>query len=302
MDQVISELISTWGTFGLIIVVAGFIIYDKIIKKDNSPAPKEAKNDGLYTKDDMIYESLKDIKDSLETNVLVINSNINHLKEDVYEKIDNLDESVDEKLAYMESRINNIPIDEVKKIIELDKHKKKEDNDAHKKAWDDLVRLGDKIHDTLIEYTKSINCQHLFVGSFHNGSKSLTGVPYLKLHIIREVYHPNDFHDLDHDFAPLYKDCDLTLLGKLPKMLVQNKLLYFNVNDYNSEMLKYDQIVARRMLGLGIKQIALHVTMEDNKPSGFVGCIRYDDNKMDIENLKICVKELEIIHNNTKLD
>ena len=59
MDQVISELISAWGTFGLIIVVVGFIIYDKIIKKDNSPA-KEAKNDGLYTKDDMIYESLKD--------------------------------------------------------------------------------------------------------------------------------------------------------------------------------------------------------------------------------------------------
>lgn len=302
MDQVISELISTWGTFGLIIVVAGFIIYDKIIKKDNSPAPKEAKNDGLYTKDDMIYESLKDIKDSLETNVLVINSNINNLKEDVYEKIDNLDESVDEKLAYMESRINNIPIDEVKKIIESDKHKKEEDNKAHKKAWDDLVRLGDKIHDTLVDYTKSINCQHLFVGSFHNGSKSLTGVPYLKLDIIREVYHPNDFHDLDHDFAPIYKDCDLTLLGKLPKMLVQNKLLYFNVNDYNSEMLKYDQIVARRMLGLGIKQIALHVTTEDNKPSGFVGCIRYDDNKMDIESLKMCVKELEIIHNNTKLD
>lgn len=302
MDQVISELISTWGTFGLIIVVAGFIIYDKIIKKDNSPAPKEAKNDGLYTKDDMIYESLKDIKDSLETNVLVINSNINNLKEDVYEKIDNLDESVDEKLAYMESRINNIPIDEVKKIIESDKYKKEEDNEAHKKAWDDLVRLGDKIHDTLVEYTKSINCQHLFVGSFHNGSKSLTGVPYLKLDIIREVYHPNDFHDLDHDFAPIYKDCDLTLLGKLPKMLVQNKLLYFNVNDYNSEMLKYDQIVARRMLGLGIKQIALHVTTEDNKPSGFVGCIRYDDNKMDIESLKMCVKELEIIHNNTKLN
>lgn len=302
MDQVISELISTWGTFGLIIVVAGFIIYDKIIKKDNSPAPKEAKNDGLYTKNDMIYESLKDIKDLLETNVLVINSNINTLKEDVYEKIDNLDESVDEKLTYMESRINNIPIDEVKKIIESDKHKKEEDNEAHKKAWYDLVRLGDKIHDTLVDYTKSINCQHLFVGSFHNGSRSLTGVPYLKLDIIREVYHPDDFHDLDHDFAPIYKDCDLTLLGKLPKMLVQNKLLYFNVNDYNSEMLKYDQIVARRMLGLGIKQIALHVTKEDNKPSGFVGCIRYDDNKMDIESLKMCVKELEIIHNNTKLN
>lgn len=301
MDQVISELISTWGTFGLIIVVVGFIIYDKIIKKDNSLA-KEANNDGLYTKDDMIYESLKDIKDSLETNISIVNSNINVLKEDVYAKFDNLDESVDEKLAYMESRINNIPIDEVKKIIESDKHKREEDDDAHKKAWNDLVRLGDKIHDTLVDYTKSINCQHIFVGSFHNGSKSLTGVPYLKLDIIREVYHPSDINELDHDFAPIYKDCDLTLLGKLPKMLVQNKLLYFKVEGHDSEMLKYDQIIARRMLGLGIKQIALHVTIERNKPSGFIGCVRYDNNPMDMENLKMCVKELEIIHNNTKLD
>ena len=201
----------------------------------------------------------------------------------------------------MESRINNIPIDEVKKLIEIDKNKRLQDDDSHKKAWDDLIRLGDKIHDTLVDYTKSINCQHIFVGSFHNGSKSLTGVPYLKLDIIREVYHPTDINELDHDFAPVYKDCDLTLLGKLPKMLVQNKLLYFKVTDYDSEMLKYDQIIARRMIGLGIKQIAVHVTTENNKPSGFVGCVRFDDNEMDMDNLKMCVKELEIIHNNTKL-
>lgn len=298
MDQAISKIIETWGIYGLILLFLGFIIYENFFKKNNTV--KEAKNGGLYTKDDMIYESLKDIKDSLETNVSIINSNINILKEDVYTKIDNLDESVDEKLAYMESRINNIPIDEVKKIIESDKNRK-EDDEAHKKAWDDLIRLGDKIHDTLVDYTKSINCQHIFIGSFHNGSKSLTGVPYLKLDIIREVYHPTDINELDHDFAPVYKDCDLTLLGKLPKMLVQNKLLYFKVTDYDSEMLKYDQIIARRMIGLGIKQIAVHVTTENNKPSGFVGCVRFDDNEMDMDNLKMCVKELEIIHNNTKL-
>ena len=53
------------------------------------------------------------------------------------------------------------------------------------------------------------------------------------------------------------------------------------------------------MAGLGIKQIALHVTQENNKPSGFVGCVRYDDKEMDMDSLKLCVKELEIIHNNT---
>ena len=34
MDQVLSELIRNWGTFGLIVVVLGFIIWEKFIKKD----------------------------------------------------------------------------------------------------------------------------------------------------------------------------------------------------------------------------------------------------------------------------
>jgi hypothetical protein len=64
-------------------------------------------------------------------------------------------------------------------------------------------------------------------------------------------------------------------------------------------MSKYDGIIIRRMIGFGIKQIALHLTQEDGKPSGFVGCVRYDYKEMDLDALELCVKELEIIHNNT---
>ena len=109
-----------------------------------------------------------------------------------------------------------------------------------------------------------------------------------------------DNYEIDHAFAPVYKDCDLSLLGKLPNMLVQNKQLYFVIDENNeSEMSKYDGIIIRRMIGFGIKQIALHLTQENGKPSGFVGCVRYDYKEMDLDALELCVKELEIIHNNT---
>ena len=38
METLISELFRQWGTFGLVVVITGFIIYDKVIKsfkKDN---------------------------------------------------------------------------------------------------------------------------------------------------------------------------------------------------------------------------------------------------------------------------
>ena len=53
MDQAISKIIETWGIYGLILLFLGFIIYENFFKKNNTV--KEAKNGGLYTKDDMIY-------------------------------------------------------------------------------------------------------------------------------------------------------------------------------------------------------------------------------------------------------
>ena len=293
MDQVLSELIRSWGTFGLIVVVFGFIIWENFIKKDSNQEKHHQSHDAIFT-------SLLDIKDKLNNNVMVINKTVNSVESNLNNKIDTLESKFNNQIKELEKNVNNIPLENIKMVIEENKKQKIKEDNEHNKVFNDIIKLGGEIYDTLSEYTEKINCQHIFVGSFHNGSNSLNGVPYIKFDIIREVYHPSDVNEVDHDFAPVYKDCNLSLLGKLPNMLVQNKLLYFDVSDQNTEMMKYDQIIPRRMLGLGIKQIALHVTIEDGIASGFVGCVRYDNKKMNLDALELCVKELEIMHNDAK--
>jgi hypothetical protein len=306
MDQVISEIIRTWGTFGLIIVFFGFVIWDKIKSaKDN----KDVVN-GKYKKDDLIYESLKDIKDSLTENVKTINEKLDRNIDSVNERIDELEEKFDSKIDVLENRfdqkindlherVESIPTDNIQLIIDEFDKQQQLDAEAHDKAFEDILRLGDNIHDILTKYTEEINCNHIFISSFHNGSETLSGIPYIKFNMINEVFHPTDNYEIDHPFSPVYKDCELSLCGKLPNMLVQNKKLYFKIeDDGTSEMEKYDNMIIRRMKGFGIKQIALQLTTENNKPSGFVGCVRYDDKEMDLDALELCVRELEIIHNN----
>ena len=39
--------------------------------------------------------------------------------------------------------------------------------------------------------------------------------------------------------------------------------------------------------------------MKDENDRSLILMVRYDDKEMDMDSLKLCVKELEIIHNNT---
>ena len=151
------------------------------------------------------------------------------------------------------------------------------------------------------EYTKKINCTHIFVGSFHNGASSITGNPYFKFDIIKEAYHPVDIQENDHPFEPVYRDCQLSLLGKLPAVLVEKKLLHFTIDENNrSELEKYDNIIVNRMRGMGIKQLALHIAYDNGIVSGFVGCVKYDYENMNIAKLSECTHKLELIYKRNK--
>ena len=52
MDQVLSELIRNWGTFGLIVVVIGFIIWENFIKKDSNQEKNHQSHDDLHDRTD----------------------------------------------------------------------------------------------------------------------------------------------------------------------------------------------------------------------------------------------------------
>ena len=117
--------------------------------------------------------------------------------------------------------------------------------------------------------------------------------------MVVERFNINDHDERDHEFAPVYKDADLLRYGKLPLALVQNKTLHFTIDDdNNSELFNLDDIIVRRMIGMGIKQIALQLLCDSaNRPSGFLGCVKYDNNEMiNIKELQRCAYELENIY------
>ena len=307
MEQVAVEIIKEWGLIGIVIVVIsaacgflGYLYYNE--RKNNYSNNKSSSND-LNSVATLIQTLTTTINDKLDDKLDVISDRFDLLEKEFNNKIDNLHDRVDGKMEILEKRINSIPKENIQEIIKREDELAEAERKLHQKALDDIMKLGDDIYELLNEYTEKINCTHLFVGSFHNGSSSLQGLPYIKFNIIREAYHPTDTPEIDHSFAPVYRDCDLSLLGKLPQMLVQKTMLYFSIDENNkSEMFKYDGYIVRRMIGMGIKQIALHTLKETNLEgklivTGFIGVVKYDYEKMNLSELEKCAKRIEKIHN-----
>lgn len=286
MDTIGLELYREWGLFGLVIIVCAFIVYDKFFKSK----PKEEPNNQL---NNIIVDSFNNIKENINDKMDGIDKRIDRMDE----RMDKMENRFEDKFNELEIRVKDVPNQNAKLISQRNQELEDFNNNLHTKAIEDIMRLGPKIYDLLNEFCVKINCTHLFIGSFHNGSTDLMGFPYIKMNIIREAYHPYEIVKDDHPFAPVYKDCDLSLLGKLPSLLVQKKMLHFKVDDLKSEIFNYDSLIGRRMIGMGIKQIALYGLFEDDKISGFIGCVRYDDAEMHVDELNVCVKELELVHN-----
>lgn len=316
MEDWVGTVIKDYGTLGIILI--GIVIWacNKWIKpllvsdeKKTSSTPSN-KNDNssnnsnvinvhtgesehsVYSKEDLIYDAVRNLQETVKDN----NTRLN----DLSHRFNDLQDDFDEKVAYLESRVNQMPVENIVKAFgEADRIKAENEQ----KMFLDSLRLGAAANKLLEEYTTKINCTHIFVASFHNGTSSLTGNPYFKFDIIKEAYHPTDIQENDHPFEPVYRDCQLTLLGKLPEMLVTKGTLYFILDDdnNNTEMQSYDNIIINRMKGMGIKQIALNVAYDNELVSGFIGCVKYDNKeKMNIKMLQECTHKLELIYKRNK--
>ena len=175
---------------------------------------------------------------------------------------------------------------------------------SHPKQFLDRLKLGPQIHKTLANFRARINADHIFIGSFHNGNESITGIPYYKFDIIAEKFRPDKVEN-DVEFAHMYKDAELLRHDMLPTEVIQMGLVHYIIEEDGTSILsEIDDIIYRRMLGRGIKQlsIALLRDPQDQTPSGFVGCVRFDYEHMDLNELKDCAAELESVYeSNEKL-
>lgn len=219
----------------------------------------------------------------------ISNKTISNKIDDVITK---LDSSIDRAISI--EALNN-KLYELLELIIYERH-------DHSKMFEDRIKLGEDIHSQLKEYNLRIGSDHIFVGSFHNGNSSITGIPYYKFDIIAERF-KYDMNDQDLEFAPLYKDSDLSRFDKLPALLMQTGVIYFKVPPTGyTDLSEYDDIIWRRMRSRGIQQIALRLLRDSSgTASGFVGVIKFDDNPLDIKELDMCGSKMEgIYHKNEK--
>lgn len=271
MESIVN-LITELGSFGLLLALAGFIIYNYV--KNQQQLVKPAVQNGNGASDITIIKTL------LEDNTKDIKSSIDAQSK----RIDNIESTVGMQISSINNRLDEIEI-------------KGDKTSQHTKQFQDRLKLGPQLHKTLNAFRNRINADHIFIGSFHNGNESLTGIPYYKFDIIAERFRP-DKVDNDIEFAFMYKDADLLRHDLLPTEVVQRGTVKYIIDeDGNSELQDIDDIIYRRMLGRGIRQLAVSLLRDpEGTPSGFVGCVRYDYEDMDIEELRACGDELETVY------
>ena len=246
----IATLVTEVGSFGVLLGLAGFIIYNHFktdTKKDNT---------------------LNELKATLESNTAEIKGSIKGLDN----RISNLERNVTNDISLINKRMDEIECDN--KVLTTEKH-------PHTKQFADRLKLGPQLHKSLNNFRSRINADHIFIGSFHNGNQSLTGIPYYKFDIIAERFRP-DKVTRDLEFAFMYKDADLLRHDLLPQEVVQNTTVHYIIEkDGSSTLSEIDDIIYRRMVGRDIKQLAISLLRDpDGTPSGFVGCVRYDYEKI----------------------
>ena len=279
MDNVIGEILSTWGTIGIFLVVFGYMAWDSW----KAMRDRKNNNDKAMTGIELLGGKIDNINTSIKL---------------VDQKVETVKEQFDEKIKDIESQIYDIPKNNSDHLDRV----KAEGHIMHLKQLDDLMKLGPRLHKIIKDANDKIGSDHIFVGSFHNGNSSLSGIPYYKFDIIAERFSVEKVEE-DTEFAHMYKDSDILRYDTLPVLLVQQGQIHFTVPETGDNKLEeYDDIIWRRMKGRGIRQIALRLTRDSKgTPSGFVGVVKYNYDKLDLDHLEDCGRELEEMYKESEM-
>lgn len=294
MESIIKELIAQYGLPGLILAFLTWQYYQNYkssksnVSKDDLKQVQENIKLNVDGQIDNIKSYIVSEREVLKELIDLSGERINNLKIHVDDRIANLSEKMD----LLEDQISDQPANFLETIQNREEELKKEHDQRFYKQLD----AGSEMFDILVHYKETANFDHIFVGSFHNGTSSLSGVPYYKFDLIAEKFDPDNI-ERDVEFNHMYYNADLMKHGKLPITLIQNNKLHYTIDENGySDLSKIDDIIYRRMRGRDIKQIALHLLRDKNgKPSGFVGGIRYNYDRIRMDQLAKCATELEKI-------
>jgi hypothetical protein len=290
MDNVIAQAFAQWGTFGILVIFAIYIVIDRFTNIFKSKNKDEKSSTGQNHTEH--HETFGELMATMITG-------LSDKMDRIDDKVDRLEinsNNINNRLTTVETKINSQPQAFINQISKAQKEKE----EAHNKMMEDQMKLGPELHRILAAYKDKMNAHHIFLGSFHNGTTNISGIPYCKFDLIAERFSPDEV-ERDIEYAFIYKDADILRHDKLPITVLNEGMVHYTINpDGTSKLSDIDDVIYRRMVGRDIKQLAVHITRDGaGKPSGFVGCTRYDYNEINLHELQACARELEIIYKNS---
>lgn len=266
MENFASTIIQTYGIFGVIILLIGGGIY--FIWKDHRNN-WGAKIDSLKgeLKGDM--KTIQGSMDNVDRKVDLINEKLTHRMDKIEHKIDVDSNSYQEHIKVTKEQTTGMM----------------------------LKGMGGEMSSALKKACHEADCDHIFLGSFHNGTADLRGIHYCKFDImIDEFRDPLHLRKTDIEFRPLYKDENILAYGDLPYAVVHAGKYKFNIE--NKELLELSDTLYRRCIGREVKQLALCVLYDkEGLPMGFIGAVSYIKREIDVKTLELCAREIENIYN-----
>ena len=276
MSDVFVTALTQWGMAGLFIIAAGYIIWNN--------HKEEQKNKKRY--EDRLMELNN--KTSTRESVSSIKGEISSIGK----KIDTLSCAQDEcktKLVDMGNRIN---------VIE-EKIEKRNSSHAQREAERlmKLTKLAPTIHTVIQSNMDAMRADHIFVALLHNGTQSLTGIPFVKMDVIVEKYNPLE-NPNDIEYSTQYTNEEIMRHDKLPGVILHKDFVDINVNeDGYSQMDALDAISAREMRKIGTKRIMFECIRDANtNVMGFVCAYSYKTNDMNVDSFRDMVKMLERLY------
>ena len=276
MSDVFVTALTQWGMAGLFIIAAGYIIWNN--------HKEEQKNKKRY--EDRLLELNN--KTSTRESVSSIKGEISSIAK----KIDTLSCSQDEcrtKLVDMGNRINVI---EEKIENRNSSHAQREAERLMK-----LTKLAPTIHAVIQSNMDEMKSDHIFVALLHNGTQSLTGIPFVKMDVIVEKYKPLE-NPNDIEYSTQYTNEEIMRHDKLPGVILHKDFVDIMVNeDGYSQMDALDAISAREMRKIGTKRIMFECIRDANtNVMGFVCAYSYKTKDMDVVSFRNMVKMLERLY------
>ena len=272
MEGVVIELLSQFGILGLLLAGVIWIIVDSVkTKKKNLVSSKK------------LDESINKLEVHVDKKI-----------DDVNDRIDLVNTKVDTQYEILNKRIDMGPDVFMGKMEE----KQERDDKEHFNKIIEQFSQAPRLHRILKLYRDRIGCDHIFMGTFHNGSTSINGIPYCKFDIIAEKFKPGN-NNLDfREYTTIYKNSDILVHDNLPLVISQEDYIYYKINeDGSSELEEVDDILYRRCVKYKIKQFAANLLRDENmNPVGFIGCVDFSYDPLNFKELNNCARELEEIY------